>query len=1203
METRPFHLATTPLEGTHLIEAGAGTGKTYTITGLYLRLILEKGLGVEQILVVTFTEAATEELKDRIRTMLRQALDAFLSGSRAHGFLDELWATIPDPAGARTRLLEAIRTFDQAAIHTIHGFCARMLHENAFESANPFDTALLPDQEDLKQEIVEDFWRLHLTRASPLFVRFALANGLTPASLLALLSNRTGQPFLRVLPRVPIPDTSPEEKAYRTAFSDIEKVWPQAREDIERILSTDKGLSRVKYGLHKIPLWIKAMDLYIASGGEASSLFQGFEKFTAGVIQEATKKGHVPPFHPFFEQCETLKDREEAMAAGFQRRVLGLKVALFDYARAELARRKEEKNLLSFDDLLLRMHHALKAPTGVSLARAIRRKFKAALIDEFQDTDPLQYAIFHKVFGSKKGLLFLIGDPKQAIYGFRGADIFAYLKAKSRIPEPYSLQENWRSEKGLIAAVNTLFSTPERPFVYEDIPYHGVIPARGKKQETLSLHGRTPPALTLWFVEPQGEPSKAITKEQATPLITKAVAGEISSLLASARDHQTLLGGRPLREKDIAVLTRKNKDAQDIQKALSVLHIPSVLYSTGNLFDTAEALEMERVLSAIAEPRDEGRLKAALCTPMLGVKGEEMERLLEDADRWERWITTFEGYRILWYNQGFIPMFRQFLVHEEILPRLMSIPYGERRCTNLLHLSEVLQHVSLQKRSGMGRLIKWLAEQRDPRTRRREEHQLRLESDANAVKILTIHKSKGLEFPVVFCPFAWEGARIRRKTDPFTFHDQGHHMTLTLDLGSENRDRNRRQAEKEWLSENLRLLYVALTRAENLAYLVWGRFNEAETSAPAYLLHKPDVWKEDHMVQALGRAFKKLEDETLRRDLASLTTRAQGSIRVSSLPLESGRPMSPHPEKAPELASRPFRGAINRSWRISSFSSLIADRPHLAEWADRDTRAADRTEEPGLVMDEGTPRDIFTFPKGTKAGTCLHEIMEHLDFTETDEGPIRDVVADRLGAYGYDLEWVQAVRAMLRRVLSAPLDPRHKGLRLARISTRSRLNELEFTFPLKKVTLQGLQHLFGQETGPGIHGLSEEMDRLRLSPTRGFMRGYMDLVFEWEGRFFLVDWKSNFLGHRLEDYHPEALAVVMKEEFYILQYTLYTLALDQYLRQRLPGYRYEEHFGGVYYIFLRGVDPERDPSCGIYRALPSPSFLASLRKALLDHRP
>lgn len=1205
--TNKFDLLKSPLEGTNLIEASAGTGKTYTITGLFLRLILEKNLSVNEILVVTFTEAATQELKDRIRRRLRQAAEAFSVGHSDDAFLRSLVIHSTNTKRALDNLREALRSFDQAAIFTIHGFCRRILLENAFESGSLFDTELVANQENLVREIVDDFWRMHFYKASPLFMNYILINKLTPQSLCAMLSNRVSQPYLKIIPGLQIPDTSFEEQSFKTAFEKVRQAWPSSRIRVEEILAGYEGLNRAKYKKPQIPAFIQAMDHYTASEVPHVGLFSGFDKFTTSEIGASLKSNYSPPEHRFFDLCEALKQMHTALERLFRQRLLGLKAALFPYVRDELKRRKADKNIQSFDDLLLKLESALKNKGGKLLAKEIGTKYKAALIDEFQDTDPVQYAIFNSAFNHENSILFLIGDPKQAIYSFRGADIFAYMAAAKDVRTRFTLGENWRSEPGLIAAINTLFSGKTHPFIYDRIPFEPTAAARVQDPEVLRLYGKPESHLTLWFVdaEKSAQQGKPVSKGRAKELIPRAVAAEISRLLALGEKKRAQFGKRPLSEGDIAVLVRTNSEARLMQKALNESRIPSVLYSTETVFESHEAMEMERVLHGIAEPHDLNALKTALVTDMIGLKGEELEAMATGQKSWEPWLIKFREYHDLWNRLGFIRMFRTLLLVEEVLPRYMLFSDGDRRNTNLLHLAEVLHQISAEKNLNMEGLTQWLSQQRDRETPEVDEHQLRLESDENAVKLVTVHKSKGLEYPVVFCPFTWGGSRIRDSKTPFTFHDASEQNRLTLDIGSEDMEKNRSFAEKELLAENLRLFYVALTRAKSRCYLVWGRFNQAETSAPAYLFHGPDSWKSEGVVDATVTKCASLKDHAMLADLDRISQKSAGHIGLYEMPLQGGEEqLLPPPEKEPSLSCLTFAGKIDRQWRISSFSSLIVGLPHGEEIPDRDeTGSADLLETEGLEQREIQEEhgDIFSFPKGALAGTLVHDIFEHLDFMEKDDVRVKNLVADKLKQYGFDPQWQEALCRMIQKVLTAPLDPQTKGLSLTCISNQDRLSELEFYFPLKTISPETLKKVFQSHPGapPLPKSFPDAIGRLQFAPTRGFMKGFMDLVFTYKDRFYLVDWKSNHLGNRVEDYVLERLSPAMQNEFYVLQYHIYTLALDLYLKRRLPGYRYEEHFGGVFYIFLRGVEPEKGTDYGIYRHRPSPELITALRETFI----
>lgn len=1200
--SRKFDLLSSPLEGTNLIEASAGTGKTYAITGIFLRMLLEKRFSVSEILVVTYTVAATEELRDRIRRTIRAAIRAFVQGGHDDPFLDGLVKlyrnnNMETRLEARRILRAALRDFDEAPIYTIHGFCQRTLHENAFESMSLFDTELVPDERALKEEIVRDFWRMHFYDAPPEFISYALDHDFSPERFQKLINGRLFNPDIRIIPEaryVSLDALTP----FRESREKLRTAWRDCRDDIAAKLA-DPGLHRGKY--NDPEALVAMMDGYLDSE-TCLFPFTYFEKFTSSYLKEVTNKGKTTPKHPFFDDCEELKKRASALESQIKGQLLFLKTDIFRYVREELRKRKEKQNIQSFDDLLNNLREALKREGGRDLAGLIRNRYKAALIDEFQDTDPIQYAIFQNIFESEGSILFFIGDPKQSIYSFRGADLFAYMRASRHVDARYTLTSNWRSEPDLVRAVNVIFKTPKsNAFLYDEVPFEQAVAGDVKDRRLLTFDGCSEPPFHLWFLnsgrlrDEGAETNKSLTAD----LIVGAVAAEISRLLQLGREKKAMIGPEPLFEGHIAVLVRTNKEARLVQDALRANDIHSVLHSAGNLFDTYESMEISRVLGGIAEPHSDGMVRVALLTDMLGLSGEALEMLSGSESGWEKWVTRFRNYNDLWERYGFIRMFRYFLANEKVRERLLTYPDGERRLTNVLHLMEVLHTESIGQKLGMSGLIKWLARQRDENTFRLEEHELRLESDTRAVKIVTIHKSKGLEYPIVFCPFNWGDSK--NKENEFTYHDPDNDWRLNLILDpSAGYDKS--LAEKENLAENIRLLYVALTRAKNRCYLVWGRLRAAETSSLAYILHPPKV-DAANIVEEIETNFKNLSDTDMRSALEIIASRSSGAISVCDMPELSSEIPLPSAEISEKLACREFPGLADRDRRIASFSYLLSERVHLPVGTPED--ALELPDRDGVVTVTETPypkeaTGMFAFPKGAKAGNLLHDILEHVDFTNPDSDETKNLVAIKLKQHAFDSSWQETVHEMIGHVASSPLQTGTNAPALSSVDKENRLNELEFYFPLNRLTPDFLKKIFshcGMTTPYPV--FSGKIGRLNFQPVRGFMKGFMDLVFRQDGRFYLIDWKSNFLGPSLDDYRAEALAKTMEEEFYILQYHLYVLSVHRYLKIRLPGYDYDTHFGGVFYIFLRGIDPAAGKDTGIYRDRPAKETIEFLGDKLI----
>ncbi len=1200
-----FNPINTPLRGVNLIEASAGTGKTYTISTLVVRLILEQALSIKEILVVTFTEAATEELRDRVLKRLQQAHQAVLHGHCDDDTLRDILLNQAEPALSAERLNNALRGFDEAPIFTIHGFCQRMLQENAFESGAAFDTELITSQQALMQEICEDFWRMHFYSANnpavsastqtptALFVAYVLDRGYSPQKLLEMVSGHLSQPLLTVIPEGQTALQAALNKSYVQAFQDVQDSWPVVREDIKQMLLSSDALNRRQYALKSIPQWCALMDALLM-GEIKPLLFDKFERFCSQNLSSATKKNKTTPEHVFFDLCQQLQEAAAGLQHHYEQHLLSLKFDLFKTVRRELTLRKRTRNQQSFDDLLMNLYQGLQGERSEVLAQAIRRQYRAALIDEFQDTDPLQYAIFHHLFNQHqpdenkeltptsqfKPILFFIGDPKQAIYSFRGADIFTYLKASSDADQQYTLGKNYRSHPRLIQAINRLFADLHKPFLLDKIAFY---PVDAAKPNTLL----EAPPLRLWHISraQTDTDSKLISKAWAEREIPGIVASEIVRLLHS---EGTQAG-------DIAVLVRTNRQAQLMQAALQMRRVPSVLYSRDSVFNSPEVNEVLHLLAAIIEPAHEARLRTALATELLGIQGHQLDSLSDHEQRWESWLLRFRGWHDTWQKHGFIRMFRGVLLEQQVPARLLNLPDGERRLTNVLHLGEVLQQASRQPRRGPLRLYKWLTEQVLLSHEEDDSYQLRLESDAAAVKLVTIHKSKGLEYPIVFLPFAWDGQLRAEKAEQFSFHRED--GTRILDLGSPQMEVHRQHALLEERAENLRLLYVALTRAQSRCYLLWGAFKDAQTSALGYLLHQSKKPGDTGLALTLSNT----SDEDIAQDLQRLVaSEADNSdIQLLSAPSPSDDIYSPPRTELPHLHAKSFQRRLGKGWQLASFTALVAHEQGAEHQVDirLQRRGTEATEKPFVQMaaePEHTIEqlDMLNFPAGAQAGNLLHDIFEHLDFQHSHEATMKTLIHSKLQQYGFEPMWGEVLFEALQDILHTPLDAQ-TGVSLSDIPLSARLNELEFYYPLNRLEPQALYAILlpvWQQHWPDFRPFKPP----HFDTLQGFMRGFIDLVFEYQGRFYVLDYKSNFLGQQPDAYHQSRLLESMQQHHYLLQYHIYTVALHRYLQQRLPNYNYAQHFGGVYYLFLRGMKPDWGATYGVFCDKPDESLIEAL---------
>jgi len=1186
---------TVALSGINLIEASAGTGKTYAIASLYLRLLVESELLPEQILVVTYTEAATQELRSRIRNRIREALEVMEGADTKDAFLEGLYekASLTGLKRVRDLLERALGAFDTASIFTIHGFCLRALQDNAFESGSLYDTELVTDQTALLRDIVEDFWRMHFFREPAPLLGYTLRNRQSPATFISLLKNLHAGTGVEVIPDFSEEQIAALDRECRAAYQETSALWQGERESITELLRTSKGLKRSQetYRADLLEPLFTDMDEFVA-GGNPCDLFGDFKKFTSGAIVEGTKLKNTPPDHPLFASCQRLQ-------GAVQSRFLALKAELVRFYRKSLPLRKRVSNIRFFDDLLEDLYRALLSDGGGAiLAGLLRAKYRAALIDEFQDTDPVQYEIFRSIYAGSDLPLFLIGDPKQAIYSFRGADIFAYMRAAREVSEErrFTLTENWRSAPPLLDAFNTLFNNERRPFLYDEILYHPLAAGNREQKESGDV-GESEP-MQLWFMDSTDQKSGMLTVEDAGAVASKAVAGEIVRLL---QDSSTLVGGKLLAAGDIAVIVRTHRQAATMLKALSACGIAGVMRSDKSIFETREAEEVRILLSALGDPANEAKVRAALVTDLLGRSGNDIAGLLDDELLWTECLREFRNYHEIWLQRGCMVMSRELMAREGMRGRLLGYADGERRLTNILHCFELLHREEHERGTGMEGLIAWFSERLGAECEQ-DEHQIRLETDEAAVKIVTVHVSKGLEYPVVFCPFLWTGAN--QKGEVVMFHDE--EWRLVKDFGSADVDLHRSLAGKESLAESLRLLYVALTRAKYRCYLFAGK-TRAELSPINYLLHaSPESRATENQATALALEMKALTAESMAGQLQALAESSVGTIgfkRMMPGEAEEGvflrRTTLPEGSVPPML--RRFSGTLDTSWRVSSFTSFSRHdsgrQQPSAELPDRDeSRVAG--EQPIAAAKE---ESIFTFPRGAQAGIFMHGIFEKLDFAAPSDSAVSELVAQGLARYGYKPEWQQHITAMVHNVLGTRLSP--TGFTLGTLRKGSWSNELEFFFPLSFINSSELAEILGSYglLSGGID-LALLAESLHFRPVKGMLMGFMDMVFEQDGRYYLLDWKSNHLGNTLDEYGDDGMRLAMQKNLYPLQYLLYSVALNRYLSLRLKNYRYSSHFGGVIYVFLRGVSMEHGEERGFFRDVPPQGLIEALTNLLIEER-
>ena len=1406
--------------GTTFIEASAGTGKTHALTTLVARLVLEEARPIDRILVVTFTRAATAELRDRIRRVLRVLLAAVrirLAGDdAAESDIDsqarELLAGWErregeaDFAVAARRLEAAMHDIDRANVFTIHGFCQRVLADLAFESGFPFGCEVSGDDGAMVAGAVRDFWRRRLYSASMLLMRHAVECGFLPDGLGDWVSKRrakVGADLVGGDPPAEPPEAS--EAAWRKVFEEIRAEWERHRSAFRAEILEENWLSRRSYRVPRATRELGVLEALFTASEPWLPDPNACARYGREQLAKACKKGHSPPDNPLFDALDRLAEASGELQSVFDQWLCWTRREALVEVRESVRARIRTDRRLAYDDLLIELDDALGRAGGARLAERIRREFPCALIDEFQDTDPVQARIFQCIYGEVRaggttptlevrglmdgsesvgfdaavrtpnstppasddagltgepepgepnpseleagesdegngagasargecappGLFIVVGDPKQSIYRFRGADVFAYLAARRTARERLHLDRNWRSVPALVEAVNAVFAGAA-PFVTTEIEYRPVVAAKGGNgsPEPVSRAGGGP--LDLWLL-PRSEDGKPLAKKDAGPIVAGATANEIARLLELGARGEATIEGRPLTGADVAVLVRTREQGRRIAGELHERGVRSIEIDDGSVFHTREAEQLERLLWSVADPGRETRVRGALSGDLFGLDARAVLSLADDEDAWRTWSARLADWRAHWESRGIGSVLLRLLEAEGGARHLLGHPDGARRLTNYRHLAEILQACETRERLAPAELAAWLNRRRGESGGRDDDEKLRIESDEELVKILTVHGSKGLEFPVVFCPFAWDAPSPKRRAgavDTVYHRGPGESYREVIDLDPDERAEAMERLEE--FAESVRLLYVALTRAKYRCVVTWGQVRGAEHSPLAWLLHRAAGGKaagaEDGSVeegascgvagegpgavgtvagtdaaeevsgvgapdstlaaaeavsgaappspilaavgevdgadepdttiaalQAVAGRFGDLDANAWRAEVDAFVRGVPGAVSVSELaPAPPPIRMAALSEGSPSaLAAREPCRSLRRVRSLTSFSALSAQASPAGVAGDGLRAGPDETEidrpdhdqheapldvaadETGTVGATAGERTAFTFPRGPVAGSCLHRIFERLDLPlataperpERPEQPdLDEICRDALDDFGIDHAWGPTACAMVERTRSVLLhelapgsrdgtdgagtdkatSPRATAASVGAAEARAfrlhdphrRLVELEFHFPVDGLDRERLGARMVEHGYPNPFARAPRSGASEPSPPiHGFLRGYVDLVVEHAGRWYILDYKSNWLGPRPDDYAPAALHAGMRAGGYTLQYVVYLVALHRYLAVRIPDYDYARHVGGAFYLFVRGIDPAAGMGRGVYFDRPSTECLLAI---------
>lgn len=1227
---------TLPFAGSSLIEASAGTGKTYTISGLYLRLLLgdkdKAPLTCEQILVVTFTNAATEELRDRIRKRIQVAFKCFIGLDTNDEFVEALYQQVPESerAIALRRLDLALKSLDEAAIFTIHGFCQRILSDMAFESSLLFESEFTLDDSEFLHHAVRDFWR---ETCYPL-----------PQVLAQVIDNEFGDPDSLAWQLKPLLGASQANipfvaKEFNQLADELvqslarfKKRWPtDSEKELELLHSLPLNGARFGKKADDYPKLAAMYDRLTnwVTFGNGLPPIKDLEMLALSELK-LNKGGTIPSAND-----APLLDHIERLFALIQQIKPSFLIRARDGIRLRFMLQKAQRNLMTPDDLLITLADALSTATKSTdteltknessahhLAKAIATRFPVALIDEFQDTDPLQFTIFSTIYQQQTQLdslsLLMIGDPKQAIYAFRGADIHTYIHARKQTKAHYNLETNYRSSTALVNGVNQLFSQHQDPFISDAIPYDVVDTPASADNKKLTEATEDKSALRIKLL---GEGESGLNKTTARHLLANDAASEIKRLLTEAQTEQCHMNGKALIAKDIAVLVRDKNEASVMKQALSERNIGAVFLSRDSVFNTQEAFELAIILRAIANPKDERCLRAALATELMGYSAQQIHLFNQDEEQRQSLLDQFADWHQTWLKRGIMPALLSLANQTQLIKRYLSkqlspsvdsnsdsmadssvdssansnAESGERRLTDFRHLCELLQQKATEL-DGSSAIMNWF-EQQLIDAQGNDEQQLRLESEQNLVQIVTIHKSKGLEYPVCMVPFISLARDNRKKPAPMLYHKNDQ---LVWDV--EGTKEGWEQYKQENLAEDLRLLYVALTRPVYVCYLYianHSRMLKAGVSSHLY---------ETAIGYLLGITTKDCDFELLSQHAQAIKTSAPVPDAISVVQLEAidDSALTELNGQSQQLAAKTLQRDYHTPWRVGSYSGLVKHLAHekVSPGADDEDFSQETLPQFESAADinpfdtdvENNAINRFTFERGANAGSFMHLVLELFDFTNA-EVELPQALPKAMEQYGFDQEiWTDTLIQWYQQILHSPLITNNAAqdnqllndhglpLTLAQLAPEQKLVEMEFYLPISQLKSQQLNQLlqqYGYDAG------------LEFDELQGMLKGFIDLTFEYKGQYFIADYKSNHLGDDLTCYDHNAMATAISSHRYNLQYILYTLALHRYLSLRMPSYDYQRHIGGSFYLFLRGMSPEAS-GAGIFFDKPPLALITDL---------
>jgi exodeoxyribonuclease V beta subunit len=1118
-----FQATQVPLHGVNIIEASAGTGKTYSIAILTLRLLLEKGVPLPEILMVTFTKAAVAELEDRIRLFVRQA-QLVTQGSPIEDKTIETMVLAYQSKLGKEKVHQLVHAamlqLDETAVMTIHSFCQQSLTQYAFETGQHFQAEPLQDTSELIEQSIQDYWRKKIAILPVPILHHLSKYFHISGARTAVQHAQNGKVF----------ETS--NPAY-LASQTIESLCDEIEMDAPK---TEEAYAQLKRSFqNKQQEVLSLIEQHENARKSILKHYPNLDDFFKAAEEKSDTQYFKKVFEPILPSMQAWLDAKKNVGRNMIFLAEKLYQDLLAHCMQFMQRYKQKNGLITFDDMIQQLHQALQGKHKASLAAAMANAYRAVFIDEFQDTDKLQYEIFRSCFHQGQ-IVFYIGDPKQSIYAFRKADIHTYFQAITDIRAKHEMNVNFRSSTSMIEALNHFFSV-EDPFYFQDetaridyIPVQSPIP---NLKNTLSYKGQSAPALFL----------------RSAVDIAGDVAETIHSLLEGKDWHLEKAGKKNrIIPAQIGILVRKTKEGRAIRTALNNRNIPAVLIADEKILESAEAQKLLYTLQAISS-NSINDVRRAILVGFNPVSFADMNRLDN-----EQAVGYYAEVRHMVEEKGIYQGLQYwmdlFQIRQEAWLRLTKA--AEKSITNLEQLIELLHKQETRNKRDLTALIHWLQRGIDKEPMDGDEYLQRMESDEQAVTIMTIHKSKGLEFPIVFLPHANFN---HNKNDLFVLYRNPQNGAYAFQLkGDKNNVQIKEWNETQTTQEDRRLLYVAATRSVSgcFIYKPASKTDQSKTKSKA-----------PHIGKAIAPYFKKIENEA-----------HPNCLILTDKPNVESVWKNPHQDLSlpSPLIAHAFQLAQS-NWRKVSYTALAAKHDPIRR---------------AISQASLTDYDRFVFQqlsRGAQTGNLIHYLFENIDFDRADYWPqVIKRAIQRFDPAKQEL-YAQGILQLLQETMHVDLPMQAHPFQLSTIVSSQKRSELEFDFMIPEFNPSQLAALSTESTQIAVQPYSH---------IQGLMNGKIDLLFEHEKRYYILDWKSNYLGDQLADYQQAQIKAAMNENNYHLQYLLYTVAVKKYLSDRLPDFDYERDFGGVIYLFIRGV--RRGTDYGLFTTKPSLQTIQQLEK-------